>query len=113
TEHQPGEDVAAVDVFVEAIYEGATLHNRKPAYPLKARRKKIEGVVRLQVEVSVLGLPVEVEVLHSSGFRILDRQAKRAVSGWKFHPATRAGYPVISTIEIPIRFALVQKRLGK
>ncbi len=97
---------SAADAYVEAVHQAPTLHNRKPRYPLKARRKGMEGVVHLAVEVSAQGNPESISIMTSSGHRLLDREAKRTVSKWKFHPATRGGQPVSSTLEVPIRFRL-------
>lgn len=66
----------------------------------------MEGVVRLEVEVSAQGLPLEVRIREGSGFRILDVAAREAVSGWRFEPARRMGRPVAATVEVPIRFQL-------
>ncbi|MBT3471547.1 MAG: energy transducer TonB [Gammaproteobacteria bacterium] len=97
---------SAAEAYVDAVYESSQLNNRRPKYPLKARRKGMEGVVTLQVEVSVLGEPSEISILNSSGYRLLDREARRTVSRWRFHPATQGGQPVTSLVEVPIRFQL-------
>jgi len=81
-------------------------HNPKPAYPTEARRRNQEGLVLLLVEVSAQGRASGVTVRESSGFRILDKAALRAVRGWTFRPALRNGVPVASTVEVPVRFFL-------
>ncbi|MFA9462542.1 energy transducer TonB [Thiohalorhabdus sp. Cl-TMA] len=80
--------------------------NPPPSYPLRARRRALEGTVQLRVRVSPKGEPLEVSVAESSGHAILDRTAKEAVRDWRFEPATRGGQPVEGTVKVPVRFRL-------
>lgn len=82
------------------------MDNPSPDYPDLARRRGYEGVVILLARISPEGEPMEVTVQKSSGHRVLDRAARRAVLKWKFRPAIRAGEPVAGEVEIPIRFRL-------
>ena len=80
--------------------------NQPPAYPLEAIRKRLEGVVTLRLSINSSGAVTGVEVIESSGHRILDQAAVNAVSRWKGTPATRWGRSVASTERLPIRFRL-------
>jgi protein TonB len=82
------------------------LQNPSPAYPLAARKRGIEGVVRLNVEVSAEGAPTAVNLAESSGFAPLDEAALAAVRNWRFEPAKRGGKAVSARVEIPLRFKL-------
>ncbi|MBS0357333.1 MAG: energy transducer TonB [Proteobacteria bacterium] len=82
------------------------LHNPKPAYPMMARRRGLEGIVRLDVRVSVDGIPTAVRVRESSGHESLDEAATTAVWHWKFVPAKRGGEPIEDTVVVPVRFRL-------
>ncbi|CAK0740672.1 periplasmic protein TonB [Gammaproteobacteria bacterium] len=82
-------------------------NNPPPVYPLTARNRGIEGTVLLAVVVDVSGLPIQVEIRKSSGTLILDDAARKAVQHWRFEPARRAGQTLIATVEVPIRFYLV------
>jgi len=82
------------------------LKNRAPKYPKIARLNGWEGTVIVTVKVSVTGLAVEVKVKTSSGHRVLDQSAVRAVKKWKFIPARLGGLALESTIEIPVKFVL-------
>lgn len=82
------------------------LHNPKPAYPLMARRRGLEGVVRLDVRVSAEGIPTAVKVRDSSGHESLDEAALTAVWHWRFSPARRGGEPVEGAVVVPVRFNL-------
>jgi protein TonB len=81
-------------------------YNPKPKYPSVARSRGWEGTVRLQVHVSPDGEATGVSVVQSSGYDVLDDAAVSAVEGWRFHPATRDGEPVASTVTVPINFKL-------
>ena len=65
-----------------------------------------EGIVMLSVDVNKEGDPVSVEVIQSSGFRLLDQAALKAVRHWKFQPGSIGNIPVESTVTVPIRFRL-------
>lgn len=81
-------------------------HNPPPSYPPAARRRGIEGVVVLAVDLGEDGRPRHVCVKTSSGFAMLDEAAEKAVRGWRFTPATRGGRPVAATVDVPVRFTL-------
>lgn len=93
-------------VVQQAITRISYAQNPKPAYPREARRKRQEGVVLLRVTVSPDGFPMTVHIQESSGYRLLDRAASKAVRTWKFIPATAGGTAVIGTVDVPIRFFL-------
>jgi protein TonB len=82
------------------------LDNPKPAYPMIARRRGLEGIVRLDVRVSPEGIPVAVKVRESGGHESLDEAAVTAVWHWRFVPARRSGEPVEASVVVPIRFRL-------
>jgi len=84
----------------------AHLQNRKPSYPLVARRRGMEGTVVLLVDVSETGQPMAVTVKRKSGFSVLDHAAVKAVRGWRFIPARRFGVAVRAAVEVPISFKL-------
>ncbi len=80
------------------------LKNPPPPYPQEAVRKGQEGLVLLTAHVDKIGRPSKVEVKTSSGFRLLDEAALKAVRRWKFDPARMGFLSVDSKIDIPIRF---------
>ena len=82
------------------------LRNEPPAYPEESRAAREQGVVILQVEVTVEGNPTLVSILKSSGYFRLDQAAMQAVRHWKFHPAIMAGMPVSSDVDVPVHFKL-------
>ena len=84
----------------------AYLNNHQPEYPRSARRRRLEGMVLLEVKVDVAGDPVFVAVKQSSGHYVLDDAARWAVERWRFVPAQRDGDAVAAVVEVPIRFQL-------
>lgn len=80
--------------------------NRAPSYPEMARRRGEQGRVTLRVSVSAEGTPLEVDVLTTSGYPVLDTAALSAVRQWRFVPAMQTGKPVAAVAEVPIRFRL-------
>lgn len=81
--------------------------NRKPAYPLAARSRRLQGRVVLQVEVAASGDPTSVRVVSSSGYALLDQSAREAVQAWHFVPASQAGRAVAGTVDVPVDFRMV------
>jgi protein TonB len=83
------------------------LHNPPPRYPTVARQKGWQGVTVLRVQVRADGAADCVEVLKTSGHRLLDKVSIETVRGWKFSPARLGDSAVTSWVEVPIRFQLV------
>lgn len=80
--------------------------NPKPRYPEGARAEGREGTTLLRVTVLPTGEVGEALVERSSGHADLDRSAVEAVMRWTFLPARRGESPVISSVRIPVTFAL-------
>lgn len=75
-------------------------------YPMAARRRHEEGVVKVGYQLLPDGQVQQVEVLESSGFSDLDRAAVSAVQTIKCQAAP--GQPVIKT-SVPVSFSLNKK----
>src|SRR3546814_17401101 len=72
-----------------------------------ALRAGLQGTGMLQVLVDVDGRPLQVDVEHSSGHRVLDNAARRYVlQNWTFRPAMRDGRPVQAVGLVPIAYSL-------
>jgi protein TonB len=76
----------------------------RPRYPLGARLRGEEGLVRLAVRVDATGKAEEVEVVESSGFTALDRAAVKAA--WKAHYIALDGRAHAGETVFGVRFRL-------
>jgi len=82
------------------------LSRTPPQYPMQAKRRKIEGWVKLGFTVTASGTVKDVEVIESSPPGVFDRSAVRAVYKWTFRPQTVAGTPVETHAEQTLEFRL-------
>jgi periplasmic protein TonB len=82
----------------------AVFHNRPPVYPEESAENGEHGTVILLIHVSPAGRAAGVDVTRSSGFAMLDRAARDAVSRWRFLPAVKDGQPVTSEMEMGFIF---------
>jgi len=80
--------------------------NPPPAYPELAKQMRQEGLVMLAVDVDREGIPVNVEIEKSSGYKMLDQASLKAVSHWKFQPGRTGNLSVESKVKVPVRFRL-------
>jgi protein TonB len=81
-------------------------YNPAPDYPMLLRENNISGVVHMQVLVHTDGSPREINIHKSSGYRLMDEAALRAVRRWRFIPAMENGRISAGWVEFPIRFSL-------
>lgn len=88
------------------LYRAAYLDNPSPAYPLAARRRGQEGVVRIEALVDRDGRVRESRVKTPSGTVDLDESALSTVRRWRFIPAKSGDEPVEAWVTVPIRFQL-------
>lgn len=97
---------SSATTFVAADSRPYLLENPKPVYPAAARRRGMQGVVLLGVAVSKEGYVDKIDILQTSGFKVLDRSAVKSVKSWRFIPARMGEKNISSQMEIPIRFIL-------
>lgn len=76
-----------------------------PAYSEIARQARYEATSVLWLVVDADGLPRNITIVRPSGLG-LDEEAVRAVSSWKFDPATKEGRPVSVQINVEVSFRL-------
>jgi TonB family protein len=94
----PGKTEGTVDPgTMEIIFRAI---ERAKTYPLIARKRGMEGTVYVRFSINPEGEPWEIEILKSSGFRILDRATVNIVQ-------LAGPYPHISRrIEVPVAYTL-------
>ena len=115
TQEAPEINLGGNDAETNAIVTGpnvipasvdAKYHNQEPVYPLEAVRRAQQGAVILLIHVAPNGLPTQVDVAQSSGFVLLDREARDKVMGWHFLPAVRDGQPIPFDMKLRVVFHL-------
>ncbi|WP_120495397.1 TonB family protein [Kiloniella sp. EL199] len=79
---------------------------RPPEYPQRAKRKKLQGNVVLRAKIDRSGIVQEIRVWRSSGHRLLDKAAEKAMRQWRFTPARQGGITTASWVEFPINFSI-------
>jgi len=81
-------------------------NNPAPDYPALAQDRGLQGQVILKVQVLATGKPAAINVEKSSGHKILDDAAVKAVQGWAFEPARRGQTPIDGWVKVPLNFKL-------
>ena len=81
-------------------------NNPAPDYPPLAVRQGWQGTVLLRVRVLTSGAVDSIEVVKSSGKKVLDDAAIHTVERWVFAPSTRGSTPVDGFATVPIEFKL-------
>ncbi len=84
------------------------LNTERPPYPPRARESGWQGKVILQLRITPHGRVMTAAIQQSSGYSLLDNSAIQAAKNWTFEPTKNGGFPVPSTVNIPIRFDLIQ-----
>lgn len=97
---------AASAPLTPPLFDVSYLNNPAPDYPASAKRRRIQGTVRLAVEVTAEGRAAHVRVETGSGFAPLDQAALAAVRQWRFVPAKRGSQAVAAPVIVPIEFRL-------
>ncbi|MGH9795841.1 MAG: energy transducer TonB [Candidatus Acidiferrales bacterium] len=100
---QEQEEVKRVRVGGD-VQQAKLLKSNPPAYPVLARRARIEGTVRLQAVISKDGSVRKVEVI--SGHAVLAQAASEAVQQWRYKPTELNGEPVEVVTNIDVVFKL-------
>jgi protein TonB len=72
-------------------------------YPQAARERGIQGVARIQFRIDAAGRAVEIAVVESSGWRLLDAAAEQAARDARELPQ------LYGWVRVPVRFALERR----
>ena len=81
------------------------VYTPSPEYSEKARKKKLNGTALLTIVVNSDGT-VRDAVITRSLEPSLDKEAIKAVSKWKFEPATKDGTPITVRVAVEVSFHL-------
>lgn len=109
---ETGSAIAASSAPTGQVKAGASIpasyaaSNRKPDYPMLARRSEEQGTVVLRILVQADGSAGKVLVKQSSGYPLLDDSARSAVETWRFQPASRDDVAIAEWYQVAIPFTL-------
>lgn len=96
----PGVDTGGVGVNIGGVGamqrdgDATPIVRIDPKYPPEAARDGREGWVRLQFTINEVGGVEDIVVLDADPKRIFDREARRALSKWKYKPKIVDGKPM-------------------
>lgn len=77
-----------------------------PIYPMAAKRRGIQGWVKVKFVVNEQGGVERITIVDAKPPGIFDQSVKRCVSKWRFKPGTVEGLPVKAWVETTVRFEL-------
>jgi len=77
-----------------------------PHYPKRSLLLNQEGLVTLKALVNTNGKVLKVIVISSSGFPLLDKSAKLAISNWKFYDVKQKSASSTIWVKIPVEFII-------
>lgn len=78
----------------------------RPAYPERAQRQEMEGVVKAAVLIAADGRYLKGKIRKSSGWPLLDDTTLAAASGWCWKPTYENGVPVEAWQEFDYTWSL-------
>ena len=81
-----------------------------PRYPYRAKRKKIEGWVKISFIITEQGSVKDAIVVNAKPKGIFDKAALQAILKWKFKPRISNGKPVATRADQVINFELDRGR---
>lgn len=77
----------------------------RPQYSPEAMKAKVQGEVVLKTVVNQKGEPTDIRVVQSLE-ESLDKEAVKALAGWRFEPGRRNGDPVRVEVEVRLSFKI-------
>lgn len=77
-----------------------------PVYPMAAKRRGIEGWVKVRFVVNEQGTVETITIVDAKPPGMFDHNVRQCVSKWRFKPGTVEGLPVKAWVETTIRFEL-------
>lgn len=88
----------------EGVQDGLLIRHDAPKYPAEARKKHIQGAVRMMIVIAKDGTPQCLYTL--TGDPLLAPSALEAVSHWRYKPYLLNGNPVVVQSQVTINFVL-------
>ncbi|ADW17661.1 TonB family protein [Desulfobulbus propionicus DSM 2032] len=84
----------------------AVVSKTPPAYPPAAKRRNIEGWIKVKFVVDEQGRVDHVSVLDAEPEGVFEQSVLRSIGGWRFKPGTIKGMAVKAQVEQTITFKL-------
>ncbi len=84
----------------------SVMNHQRPAYPYMARRRGVQGVVRVRFLVDREGRVRNLEILEADPPGVFEDAVREAIPAWRFRPGRQDGRTVETLVELPIRFEL-------
>ena len=85
------------------------LHNPSPEYPEMGVFLGYQGDVIIRIRVSAKGDSAGVEILRSSGHKVLDDSAINALRKWRFTPTKHDNTPMNDYVIITVSYVLYDR----
>lgn len=103
-----GDNLVLGDTFAMTDLDGplTVLARIPPVYPLHAKRRGVQGWVKVHFVVNENGRAEDITIVESQPPGVFDQSVTRCISGWRFQPGTIAGLAVKARAETTIRFEL-------
>jgi protein TonB len=118
--YQPDQQTAhtvASDMIIPSVgsasardnFPTSDLHNPSPEYPEMAIFLGYQGNAIVRIKVSVKGISQGVEILRSSGHKILDDAVTKALKKWRFTPNKRGNTAIANSVVISVIYILYDR----
>ena len=82
------------------------ISRKPPVYPAEARRREIEGAVRVRIIVDERGRVESAEVVWARPEGVFEKNALACAKEWRFQAPRKNGRPVRARAESTLRFSL-------
>jgi protein TonB len=92
--------------FVVAQVDPRYAGSFQPDYPASEQRREIEGIVRVRVLIGTDGRVKAIELVSTDSQGFFEATKRRALTKWRFKPATRGGVAEESWKEMTVRFQI-------
>jgi protein TonB len=103
----PGPGISGREITQQKLTRSPqVIYQEEPQYSEPARRAKMQGFVRLRIDVGLDGRPVNIRVVQTLGMG-LDENAIEAVKHWRFRPALIGDRPVVAPALVEVGFHLL------
>ena len=90
----------------ELDHEPVNQVRMQPVYPFRARRRGIEGSVKIRFFVTRVGRVSGLEIVKAEPVGVFENAVRQTVSKWRFQPGVVAGNKVKTLVETTIIFKL-------